>query len=86
MQPQLSPYHSLDRLRAVMLLLGLVLHTAINYLDLQSSRFFEHLATFIHSFRMPVFFVISGLSLPSCWSREALADFCSIAGRGSVFP
>ena len=71
-RPKLSRYHSLDRLRAVMMLLGLVLHTAVNYfpfpvqeaeqiyLDPQSSRFFDYLVKFIHSFRMPVFFVISG--------------------------
>ena len=71
-RPKLSRYHSLDRLRAVMMLLGLVLHTAINYfpfpvheaeqiyLDPQSSPFFDYLVKFIHSFRMPVFFVIAG--------------------------
>ena len=69
---KLPRYHSLDRLRAVMMLLGLVLHTAINYfpfpvqeaeqiyLDPQSSPFFDYLVKFIHSFRMPVFFVIAG--------------------------
>ena len=71
-RPRLSRYHSLDRLRAVMMLLGLVLHTAINYfpfpaqapeqiyLDPQSSPFFDYLVKFIHSFRIPVFFVIAG--------------------------
>ena len=55
-----------------MMMLGLVLHTAINYfpfpvqgaeqiyLDLQSSPSFDYLVSFIHSFRIPVFFVIAG--------------------------
>ena len=55
-----------------MLLLGLVLHSAINYfpfpddyldqiyLDTKSSPFFDYLVKFIHSFRMPVFFVMAG--------------------------
>lgn len=65
-------YHALDALRAVMMLLGLVLHTAINYLpaipasagwpyqDTQTSLVFGWLIAFIHSFRMPVFFVLAG--------------------------
>ena len=71
-QAKLPRYHSLDRLRAIMMLLGLVLHSAINYfpfpdeyldqiyLDTKSSPFFDYLVKFIHSFRMPVFFVMAG--------------------------
>ena len=55
-----------------MMLLGLVLHSAISYfpfpddyldqiyLDAKSSPFFDYLVKFIHSFRMPVFFVMAG--------------------------
>lgn len=71
-QTTLPRYHSLDRLRATMMLLGVVLHSAINYfpfpenyldqiyLDAKTSPFFDHLVKFIHNFRMPVFFVIAG--------------------------
>ena len=70
--PQLPRYHSLDALRAIMMLLGLVLHTCVNYLpfipdranwpyqDAQASNFFGWLIVFIHSFRMPTFFVVAG--------------------------
>lgn len=71
-QTKLPRYHSLDALRAIMMLLGLVLHTSVNYLpfipdranwpyqDAQASNFFGWLIVFIHSFRMPTFFVVAG--------------------------
>jgi len=64
--------HALDSLRAVMMLLGLVLHSAINYAvvdvgaawpfkDRQSTNpLFDLLVGYIHAFRMPVFFVVAG--------------------------
>lgn len=63
-------YHSLDSLRATMMLLGLVIHSAINYMvtptqvwlykDQSTSYLFDFILFFIHVFRMPVFFVIAG--------------------------
>ena len=64
--------HSLDALRAVMLLLGLVVHSSMSYgvnfhlfgwkiQDPQDTNFFfDILVLFLHDFRMPVFFVIAG--------------------------
>lgn len=64
--------HSLDSLRAIMMLLGLVLHSAITYviLDLGGAWPLKdpgstHLSNdfifgFIHAFRMQIFFVVSG--------------------------
>ncbi len=84
---KLPRYHSLDRLRASMMLLGLVLHTAINYfpfpvqeaeqiyLDPRSSAFFDYLVKFIHSFRMPVFFVIAGFFAAFLFERSGPAGF-----------
>jgi glucans biosynthesis protein C len=68
---ELQRYHAFDSLRAVMMLLGLVLHSAMGYVtfptdrvwpfkDAHPSAFFDLLVMFIHSFRMPVFFVIAG--------------------------
>lgn len=68
---ELQRYHALDSLRAVMMLLGLILHSAIGYVtfptqeawpfkDAHPSAFYDLLVVFIHSFRMPVFFVIAG--------------------------
>jgi glucan biosynthesis protein C len=71
--PYASPirYHALDGLRAVMMLLGLVLHTVVSYMDTPPSpawafrdasgqAVWTHLMLFIHVFRMPVFFVMAG--------------------------
>ena len=64
-------YHSLDGLRAVMMLLGLVLHAAISYgafpyrdawpfKDRSTLPLFDILVFTIHIFRMPVFYVMAG--------------------------
>ncbi|MFV8345450.1 acyltransferase family protein [Flavobacterium sp. ZB4P13] len=64
--------HSLDSLRAIMMLLGLVLHSALTYnvtvhgdawslKDPQSTTLFSDSIVFlIHSFRMPIFFLVAG--------------------------
>ena len=62
--------HALDNLRACMMWLGIVLHVAINHLvapsfipfkDRDLSVLADMTVVFIHSFRMPVFFVLAGL-------------------------
>src|SRR6478672_10118377 len=68
---ELQRYHAFDSLRAVMMLLGLVIHSAMGYIVFPTDRvwpfkdphpnaFYDLLVVFIHSFRMPVFFVIAG--------------------------
>ena len=64
--------HALDSLRAIMMLLGLVIHSAITYgtfnysgawplKDPQSNHIFmDYIVYYIHMFRMPIFFVIAG--------------------------
>src|SRR5262245_53441853 len=69
--PSVLRYHAFDSLRAVMMLLGLVIHSAMGYIvfptdrvwpfkDPRPSAFYDLLVMFIHSFRMPIFFVIAG--------------------------
>ena len=74
MSPTSAPpvrHHALDGLRAVMMLLGLVLHAAVSYItvplgeawrfqDSSTSVLFDLLVFYIHVFRMPIFFVIAG--------------------------
>ena len=71
---ELQRYHAFDSLRAAMMLLGLVIHSAMGYVtfptdrvwpfkDPHPSTVFDLLVTFIHTFRMPVFFVIAGFFL-----------------------
>ncbi len=61
--------HALDNLRAVMMWLGIVLHVAVIYMvgpsplpwrDLHTSPWADLLLVLIHSFRMPVFFILAG--------------------------
>jgi len=64
-------YYGLDALRGGMMLLGIVLHTAMLYMstppptmpiptDRNNAQVFDFVFAFIHSFRMPTFFVLSG--------------------------
>lgn len=64
-------YHALDSLRGSMMMLGLVIHTAMaytrtpsgelwGYKDPQTHMAFDVIVAFLHTFRMPVFFVIAG--------------------------
>ncbi|QHI38979.1 Glucans biosynthesis protein C [Kordia antarctica] len=64
--------HSLDSLRAIMMLLGILLHSAVTYNVTDHGEVWNlkdpestHIATdflvlLIHSFRMPIFFLIAG--------------------------
>ena len=80
-------YYAFDSLRAFMMLLGLVLHTALGYTtgspsdmelpyqDAQTSRFFDGLVSFIHVFRMPTFFVMSGFFAALLYTRRGARPF-----------
>jgi fucose 4-O-acetylase-like acetyltransferase len=67
---QSSPrFDALDNLRALMMWLGIVLHVAVNHIttasalpwrDPKTSPVADLLLLFIHSFRMPVFFILAG--------------------------
>lgn len=63
--------HALDSLRAIMMLLGLVIHSAVTYgtfpgyhwplKDPESTNLvMDYIVIFIHAFRMPIFFVVAG--------------------------
>ena len=61
--------YALDNLRGVMMWLGVVLHVAVIYMvapsplpwhDTQRSELADLLVVLIHSFRMPVFFILAG--------------------------
>ncbi len=62
-------YHALDSLRGIIMWLGIVIHVAINHMvgetiipwrDSQTGSIADMLVIFIHTFRMPVFFILSG--------------------------
>lgn len=64
--PRTERLHALDSLRAIMMMLGLVLHSAVTYGDLDlgsawslkdpdtTSQWFDLLSGYIHAFRMPI--------------------------------
>lgn len=62
--------YSLDALRAIMMLLGMVIHSAVIYSPYvsqvkaiqaeETNPFFHYLVELIHAFRMQVFFIVSG--------------------------
>lgn len=84
-------YHSLDSLRAVMMLLGLVLHAAMSYLvvpfpvwrlsDPQRNVIFDLLVIWIHVFRMPAFFVVAGFFANLVWEKYGPGGFLQNRGK-----
>ena len=85
-RPALARIHSLDALRAVMMLLGLVLHTALAYVpelssgewpyqDRQASDWFGWLVSLIHVFRMPAFFAVAGFFASFLVERRGAGAF-----------
>ncbi|MAI69542.1 MAG: glucan biosynthesis protein [Rhodopirellula sp.] len=77
--PTLRRRHDLDALRAIAMLLGIVLHSALSFApipwivrDSQQSEFFYYLFSFIHGFRMPLFFLISGFFTAMLWRKAGL--------------
>jgi glucan biosynthesis protein C len=79
-------YHGIDALRGAMMLLGVVLHAALCYLegagdaawayrDPQGSPLAAWLLVSIHVFRMPAFFVLAGFFAALLWSRRGPSGF-----------
>ena len=75
-------YHGLDFVRASMMMLGVVLHTALVflpegwiYLDPQDSPVAFLLVDVIHIFRMPVFFVMAGFFGAMLYERKGAGSF-----------
>ncbi len=80
--------HAFDGLRAAMMLLGLVLHSACSYQDSppdaiwnfrdpQGSSFFGLLILFIHVWRMPIFMFIAGFFSALLVERRGDGSFIS---------
>lgn len=69
--------HDLDALRAGAMLLGLVLHAALSFLDIpwavqdsQRAPWMGLVTASIHGFRMPLFFMISGYFTAMLWQKR----------------
>jgi hypothetical protein len=90
-------YHGIDALRGAMMLLGVVLHAALCYLegagdaawayrDPQGSPLAAWLLISIHVFRMPAFFVLAGFFAALLWSRRGPGGFVADRVRRIVLP
>jgi surface polysaccharide O-acyltransferase-like enzyme len=98
MQPEgARRYHSLDALRAAMMLLGLVLHSGASYTrtslgdawpyqDAQTSVVFDLLLFLIHVFRMPVFFIAAGFFGALLYGRDGARGFARNRMRRVLLP
>ena len=72
--------HDLDALRAGAMLLGIVLHAALAFdpsipwpiRDSGQSEFYSLLMPWIHGFRMPLFFCLSGFFTAMLWRKRGL--------------
>jgi glucan biosynthesis protein C len=87
--------HALDNLRALMMWLGIVLHVAINHLtvasplpwrDPKTSPVADLLLLFIHSFRMPVFFVLAGFFVALLVARRGADGMLKNRGLRLALP
>jgi fucose 4-O-acetylase-like acetyltransferase len=93
----LRRYHALDALRAAMMLLGLVLHSAASYTqrplgeawpihDPHNSVLFDLLVVFIHLFRMPVFFFVAGFFAALLYARDSARGLARNRVRRVLLP
>jgi len=80
----LPRYHAFDALRGSMMLLGVALHSATAYStfpdvwwlkDPQTSRWADLFILWIHSFRLPLFFVMSGFLAALLVERRGVGGF-----------
>jgi glucans biosynthesis protein C len=90
-------YIGLDALRGFMMLLGIVLHAAMLYLaspppampvptDRNHSVMFDVLFDFIHSFRMPTFFLVAGFFAAMMVQRRGLLETWRNRARRILLP
>ena len=89
-------HHALDRLRASMMLLGVVFHAAVNYCALpvgeyffkddSTSLVFDIGVYFIHCFRMPIFFVMSGFFGALVYERRGETGFVANRTKRILIP
>ncbi len=74
-------YHDLDALRAFAMLLGIVLHGLMSFIEIpmwpaqdrfQNSEVCGIILSAIHGFRLPLFFLISGFFTTMLWRKRGL--------------
>lgn len=92
-----SRYHALDSLRAVMMMLGVLLHTAISYGTIPFGAVWPYkdpathwvcdvTVILIHMFRMPLFFVLAGFFAALLRDRRGLDGMLKNRAQRIVLP
>ncbi len=88
-------YHALDNLRGIIMWLGVVIHAAGNHMagpsltpwrDSQTSQLADLLVLFIHSFRMPLFFILAGFFVALLIQRSGPRGMLGNRMRRLVIP
>jgi glucans biosynthesis protein C len=87
-------YHSLDSLRASMMLLGVFLHTVVGYSrdggwpykDPNPTATFDWTLGVIHAFRMPLFMAMAGFFGALLWTRRGRRGFLDNRARRILVP
>lgn len=79
--PLTKRFHDLDALRAFAMLLGLVLHGVMSFIEIpiwpaqdihQNSEIYGFILAAVHGFRMPLFFLISGFFTAMMWKKRGM--------------
>ncbi|MBL1218625.1 MAG: hypothetical protein D8M59_14165 [Planctomycetes bacterium] len=85
--------HDLDALRAFAMLLGIVLHAALSFIDgpwvvqdQSQAPVLGVIVSAIHGFRMPIFFLLSGFFTTMLWHKRGLVGLLSHRAKRIALP
>lgn len=83
----------MDSMRSILMILGIVLHSANIFRDAnwgiqdnQTSLMFDYLVDFIHLFRMPAFFIVSGFFCHMTLKKSTPWRFCNVRIPRIIIP
>lgn len=88
-------WHDLDALRGFAMVLGIGLHAALSFYPTtwpvtdvmaDTDGYFDEFVLAIHGFRMPLFFMLSGLFTALLWRRRGLRSLLGHRMRRLVLP
>jgi peptidoglycan/LPS O-acetylase OafA/YrhL len=85
--------HDLDALRAFAMLLGIALHACLAYTDIPwvvreptGNPAYFHFFSFVHGFRMPLFFLLSGFFTAMLWYRRGTGGLVKHRSKRIALP
>ncbi|MFG0252186.1 MAG: acyltransferase family protein, partial [Phycisphaerales bacterium JB038] len=85
--------HDLDALRAFAMLLGILLHAALSFMDIPwvvqdriRAPEFGFVVSAIHGFRMPLFFLLSGFFTAMLWRKRGLGGLLRHRAKRIALP